>query len=450
MSAAHQPPTDTSLVSDSTPSGVATDANALVRLGWVLVLFVFGGLMLWAGLAPLDQGVPVAGVVTVSGHSKAVQHESGGTVESIFVKDGDFVKLGQPLVRLNNVQARANAETTRIQYFNAMATEARLIAERDQRSALQFPPTIMDAVSANPSVAEAIAVQKQLFSSRQASLAADISALEQNVAGLQAFATGLENADESKRRQLQLLQQQIEGLRGLAKEGYMPRNRLLELERQQAQLEAALAEDSGSIGRTRKQVNELHLQMQQTRQNRQKELRADLVRSQNDVQTLRKRLEEADFHLNQVEVKAPAAGTVTDLAVFTEGGVVPPGFRMMVIVPHDQPLVIEAQVPVHLIDLVRVGMPVDMNFTAFNQRTTPQIDGIVTEVSADRTLEERSGAPFFKVMAKATPEGVAKMTDLQVRAGMPVSLLIRSGERTLANYLLRPLLDRFRTGLTEE
>ena len=446
--------TDALAVTDATirqedENPVKTDASSHARLGWWLVLVGLGSFLIWAFFAPLDKGVPMGGTVTVAGNKKAVQHLTGGTVEEIFVKEGDTVTAGQPLVRMNSVQARANAEITRIQFLAARITEARLLAERDGRPSLVFPPDIQ-ASGNDPRVATTLAVQKQLFESRQGALRSDLAATEQNIFGLNAYAAGVEESRQGKLLQLRLLQQQIDGMRDLAKDGYMPRNRLLELERNAAQIEASIAEDTGNLGRNQSQVSELRLRALLRQQDYQKEVRTQLTEIQQQVDALRSRLEGLDYELNNAEVKAPVSGMVADVSIFTEGGVVSPGFRMMDIVPLDEPLVVEGQVPVHLIDSVHPKLPVELIFSAFNQNTTPRIPGIVTQVSPDRLVDEQTGMPYYRMRAEVTPEGRKLLADLQVRPGMPVELFVRTGERSLLNYLFKPLLDRAGSALTEE
>lgn len=427
---------------------VKTDAQPHARLGWWLVVAGLGGFLVWAFLAPLDQGVPLTGTVTVSGNKKAVQHLTGGTLEEILVREGDIVKAGDVLVRMNGIQARANAEITRTQLMNALATEARLVAERDNLRDIAFPPETLQ--SADPRVAMTLAVQRQLFNTRREALQSEIAAMQQNIAGLQALVSGIEASRNGKQQQLTLLREQIDGMRDLAADGYMPRNRLLELERHRAQIESTMAEDLGNLGRSLSQIGELRLRSLQLRQDFQKEVRAQLADTQKEVSGLRSRQEGLDYEVRNIEVKAPVNGVVSSLAVFTEGGVVAPGFRMMDIVPLEENLIVEGQVPVHLIDSVHPDLPVELIFSAYNQNVTPRIDAVVTKVSPDRLVDEKSGMPYYRLYAEITPKGRQQATELKVRPGMPVEMFVRTGERTMANYLIRPLRDHLRMAMTEE
>jgi membrane fusion protein, protease secretion system len=403
---------------------VSTDMTRHTRLGWWIVIAGIGGFALWASLAPLDKGVPLSGTVTVATNKKAVQHLTGGTVEAILVKEGDKVKAGDVLVRMNAVQSRANAESSRVQYFVARSAEARLIAERDGKRSIVFPPEL-ESVRSDPRVAVNVSLQQQLFSSRQSAIHTELSALDENIAGLVLQNQGLEESREGKKVQLQFLKEQLDGMRDLAKDGYVARNRLLELERTYAQLATAISEDATNIGTL-------------------------LSETQKEAEALSNRLNGLDYDLGNVMVKAPVDGTVVAMNVFTHGGVVAPGFRLMDIVPSEDALVIDGQLPVHLVDKVHPNLPVELIFSAFNQNQTPHIPGIVMQVSADRLVDEKSGQPYYNLKAKVAPEGMKMLANLQVRPGMPVELFVKTGERTMMNYLFRPLIDKFKMSMTEE
>lgn len=426
-------------------------AKSYSRMGWLIVLLGVGGFLLWATLAPLDKGVPLAGTVVAESNRQAVQFQAGGTVESILVKDGDTVKAGQVLVRMNKVQAQSAMDMTRGQYLTARATEARLLAERDGLKTIVFPPELADSAS-DPRIAELKHLQTQLFTSRQGSLQAELSAYDENIAGLKLQIAATEDALRSKKEQLGFLNEQLAGLRDLAKEGYVARSRLLELERTYAQVNGDISQDIGQIGRSRSQVAEFMLRRSQRGQDYQKEVRSQLNDIRNEAQAQASRLTATTFEVDNTEVKSPANGTVVGLAVFTPGGVVPAGFRLMDVVPSGEPMVVEGQLAVNLIDKVYTGLPVELMFSAFNVNKTPHIPGEVIQVSADRSVDEHTGAPYYKVRVKVTPQGqqlIAK-NKMDIQSGMPVDLFVKTGERTMMNYLFRPLLDRAKVSLTEE
>jgi membrane fusion protein, protease secretion system len=211
-----------------------------------------------------------------------------------------------------------------------------------------------------------------------------------------------------------------------------------------------VSEDIGNIGRTRRQIAELKLRRIQRQQEYQKEVRSQLSDIQKEADALAHKLSGLDHDLANVLVKAPVDGTVVGVNVFTRGGVIGPGFKMMDIVPSDDPLIVEGHVPVHLIDKVHPDLPVEFIFTAFNRNLTPHVPGIVTQVSADRFVDEDTGQPYYKLKAQVAPEGMKMVSDLQIRPGMPVELFVKTGERTMMNYILKPILDHLKMSMTEE
>ena len=432
--------------SQGSPHG---DALPYIRLGWWIIIAGIGGFLLWASLAPLDKGVPLSGTVTVTTNRKAIQHQAGGTIEDILVKEGDVVEAGTVLVRMNSVQVKANAETMRVQYFAARATEARLIAERDGKKEIVFPAEL-EKMKSDPIVANYIAMQQHLFSSRLLGIQSELSAMDESISGLKLQTSGLERSRDNKKQQLEFLQEQLGGMRDLAAEGYVARNRLLELERTYAQINGSISEDIGNIGRAQRQIAELKLRRVQRNQEYQQEVRSQLTDVQKEAEALAHKLSGLDHDLANVLVKAPVAGTVVGLNVFTRGGVIGPGFKMMDIVPSDDPLMVEGKLPVHLIDKVHPNLPVEFIFTAFNRNLTPHIPGIVTQVSADRFVDENTGEPYYKLQAEVAPEGMKMIADLQIKAGMPVDLFVKTGERTMMNYILRPILDHLKMAMSED
>jgi protease secretion system membrane fusion protein len=277
-----------------------------------------------------------------------------------------------------------------------------------------------------------------------------LAAISENIVGLNSQVQGLEASLLSKREQQTLVIEQLSGMRDLAKEGYMATNRVLETEQNLASISANISADVGNIGRTRSQISELKLQKLQRNQEYQKEVRTQLSEAQNQAGALENQLKGLDRNVSNINVKAPVAGTVVGLSVFTKGAVVAPGFKLMDIVPKEDSLVVEGQLPVHLVDKVYPGLPVNLMFTAFNQNKTPHIPGEVVNVSADRFIEEQTGQPYYKVTSKVAPEGMKLIYNLKIRPGMPVDMFVKTGERTMLNYLFRPILDHLKLSMSEE
>jgi len=428
---------------------VKTDETTHTRIGWWIVLAGFGGFLLWAFFAPLDKGVPLAGTVTVDTNRKAVQHRTGGIIDQIYVKEGDHVDAGQVLVRMNDVQVKAQAEITRAQLIAARAIKARLIAERDEKSTIEYSTDLLSTQD-DPRVRNNIITQNQLFKSRLLAMQYEIAALDENIAGLTVQLQGLKESKASKQQQLTFLREQLDNLRELAQDGFVPRNQVLELERNHVQLNGQISTENGDIGRIQRQIAELKQRRIQRLQEHQKEVRQQLSDIQRDEDTLSSQLIGQDFELANVLVKAPVEGTVVGINIFTEGGVISPGFRLMDIVPSDDPLMITGRVPVHLIDKVHPGLHVDLIFSAFNQNKTPKIPGEVRQVSADRLTDEHTDEPYYQLKVRVTQDGMKLLAHHQVRAGMPVDIFVKTGERSLMSYLFKPILDRLHASMSEE
>lgn len=428
---------------------VNTDARQYVRMGWFIVLFGVLGFLIWASLAPLDQGAPAHGTVISASGRKVIQNQMGGSVDEILVKDGDKVKAGQVLVKMNSVTSQSSLDVTYTQLVTASATQARLMAERANASKITFPNWLLEAKK-DPHVANSLLLQEQLFNSRQSSLQSELGAFDENIAGLSHQLQGLEASMINKKEQQQIVKEQVENIRDLAKDGFIARNRLLEIERTYAQINASISEDLGNLGRVKRQLAEVKLRRAQRLQEYQKEVRTQLSEAQRESDAQASRLKAHKQELEFASIKAPVDGTIFGLNIFTKGGVVQSGTKLMELTPVDDPLIIEGMLPVNLIDKVHPGLEVMLVFSAFNTNTTPHVPGKLTQVSADRTLDERTGTPYYKFHAEVTPEGKKLLGNVEVKAGMPVDLTIKTGERTMMNYLLRPIIDRTKSGMKEK
>ncbi|TYL44491.1 MULTISPECIES: HlyD family type I secretion periplasmic adaptor subunit [Dickeya] len=425
------------------------DEERALRLGWWLVFAGFGGFLLWALLAPLDKGVAVQGNVVVSGNRKVIQHMQGGIVERIQVKEGDRVSAGQVLLTLNAVDARTTSEGLGSQYDQLIAREARLLAEQRNQTSLVATPRLVEARQ-RPEVAAIVALQEDLLRSRQQALKLETDGVRASIEGLEMSLVALQKVMTSKQSEQAVLSQQLQGLRPLAADNYVPRNKMLETERLFAQVSGELAQTSGEVGRTRRDIQQQKLRIAQRQQEYDKEVGSELSDVQAKLNEVISQREKADFNLANVQVRAPVAGTVVDLKVFTEGGVIGAGQVMMEIVPEDQPLLVDGRIPVEMVDKVRSGLPVELQFTAFSQSTTPRVPGTVTLLSADRLVDEKDGSPYYSLRIQVSEEGKRSLHGLEIKPGMPVQGFVRTGERSFINYLFKPLMDRMHLALTEE
>ncbi|MBK5541249.1 HlyD family type I secretion periplasmic adaptor subunit [Pseudomonas sp. TH05] len=441
---------DQQMINDSTYTAPRPerDARFFARLGWALALFGAGSFFAWAALAPLDQGIPVQGTVVVSGKRKAVQSMSGGVVSRILVREGEAVRQGQPLFRLDQTQIGADVQSLQAQYRMAWASVARWQSERDNLKQVDFPPQLSS--DADPRLGLVLEGQRQLFSSRREAFSREQAAIGANIEGASAQLAGMRRARNDLNNQADSLRQQLGNLQPLADNGYIPRNRLLEYQRQLSQVQQELAQNSGESGRVEQGIRESRLKLQQHAEEYQKEVRSQLADAQLKSLTLEQQLASAGFDLQHSEIVAPSAGIAVNLGVHTEGAVVRAGETLLEIVPQGTRLEVEGRLPVNLVDKVGSHLPVDILFTAFNQSRTPRVPGEVSLISADQMLDEKTGVPYYVLRSSVSEQALEALNGLVIKPGMPAEMFVRTGERSLLNYLFKPLLDRAGSALTEE
>ncbi|EPW4580362.1 TPA: HlyD family type I secretion periplasmic adaptor subunit [Klebsiella pneumoniae] len=427
----------------------STDERKFTRLGWLVIGIGLAGFFMWASLAPLDKGVASPGSVTVSGNRKTIQSPAGGVIKKIDVKEGDKVKAGEVLVQMSQVQAQAQVDSLKDQYYTTLATEGRLLAERDNLSKIHFS-SVFDTIKDNPRVAEIIALQVQLFSSRQQALRSEIDGFKQSIDGIRYQLKGLQDSRANKQIQLSSIREQMSSMKQLAAEGYLPRNRYLEAQRQFAEISSSIDETIGRIGQLQKQLLESQQRIAQRYADYQREVRTQLAQTQMDANDFKNKLEMANYDLGNTSIVSPVDGTVVGLSIFTQGGVVGAGDHLMDIVPSEASLVVDSRLKVEMIDRVYNGLPVELMFTAFNQNKTPKIPGTVTLISADRLVDKGTGEPYYQMQVTVTPEGLKMLQGADIKPGMPVEVFVKTGSRSLLSYLFKPILDRAHTSLTEE
>ncbi|MHC5348740.1 HlyD family type I secretion periplasmic adaptor subunit [Pseudomonas sp. A46] len=426
------------------------DDRRPARWGVGLVLAGFGGFLVWALVAPLDAGVVANATVNVTNARKTVQHLTGGTVSAILVREGDKVRAGQELARLDPTQAIAEQGALSSQYIVAKTVEDRLVAERDGADTVTFNSELLERFGGDPRLMEAVALQQRLFQTRRKALLGEISILHENLNGAEEQLKGLRQVQGTRARQASLLEQELEGVRSLAAEGYIPRNRMLELERSASELNGALAQNVADIGRTRNQIAELKLRILQREQDFQKEVESQLTDIQRETTSLAERLRSVDYQVDNTVIRSPIDGIVLGLNIATVGGVIQPGAPIMDVVPDKEPLQVDAQVPVQAIDKMVPGLPVDIAFPAFNHAQTPNIPGRVLTVAADRLVDEASKQPYYLAQVEVTAEGMKLLGPNNIRAGMPATVTIKTGERSLMSYLMKPLLSRVGNAFKEQ
>ncbi|WP_085718701.1 HlyD family type I secretion periplasmic adaptor subunit [Pseudomonas sp. B28(2017)] len=440
----------TEMIKADTKSVVDLDVGKPARWGVWLVLAGFGGFLLWSWLAPLDAGVVATGTVKVTNNRKAVQHLTGGTVEAILVREGDLVTKGQEVVRLDSLRAAAEEGAVSAQYIVSKTVENRLEAERDGRDVVNFDPDLLQRFKGDHRLEAAMDLQQRLLDTRRAGLAGEISILQENLAASAVQLKGLQQVYSARASQISFLNQELQGTRVLTAEGYVPRNRLLELERNNAELSAGQAENLNNIARVRSQTTEIKLRILQRQHDYLKEVESQLTETAKENTTLADRLRALDYEVTHTVIRAPIDGMVQALSIATVGGVIQPGFKIMEIVPLNEPLQVDAMIPVQAIDKMVPGLPVDISFPAFNHAKTPNIPGRVKTISADRLMDEENKQPFYLAQVEVTPDGMGLLGSNHIRPGMPASVTIKTGERNMISYLLKPMLDRVDSSFKEQ
>lgn len=441
--------------SDATPSNV-TDVIAKPevkaqpgRIGlWALGLG-FGGFLLWAALAPLDEGVPGHGMVTIDTKSKAVQHLSGGIVKEVLVTEGQQVKEGQLLLKLDEAVAKANFESVRQRYIGLRAMEGRLLAEQRGLDKITWHADLRDAM-ADAQVRQMVMTQEQLFGSRRASLRADLQSIEENIQGQQALLQSYSAMLGNRRNQLALLNEELTNTSGLVKEGYVPRNRQLELERMVSEASSSIAELLGNTTRAQRSISEMRQRAIVRQQEYRKEVESQLSEVEREAQADAEKFRAAQNDLGRIDIKSPAAGQVVGLAFQTVGGVIGPGQKLMDIVPSSQALLLEARVAPHLIDRVHAELPVDVRFSSFANSPQLVVEGKVASVSGDLLVDSKTGESYYLARVAVTPEGLKILGKRQMQPGMPVEVIFITGERSMLTYLLHPLTKRMAASMKEE
>jgi len=426
-----------------------TNTSHPVRVGmWVLGLG-FGGFLLWAGLAPLDEGVPTPGMVSIDTKRKVVQHQTGGIVREVPVKEGQMVNAGQMLIRLDDAVVRANFESVRQHYLTFRSMEGRLLAEQAGQSRISFHPDLLQAGD-DLLTRQNMRNQEQLFQSRRQALQAEMQAFAESSRGQAAAIEGFQGLLVSRKRQLELLHEELAGVRDLVKEGYAPRTRQMEVERSAAEAMGSMADLQANIQRARSAIAEQKLHAIQRQQEYRKEVDTQLADVRREVQADAQKFKAAAEELERMTIRAPADGQVVGLAAQSVGGVIQAGQNLLDIVPSNAQLLVETKVAPHLIDRVRAGQMADVRFSAFAHSPQLVVEGKVDSISGDLMTEPQTRLQYYLARISVTADGLKELGNRQLQAGMPVEVVIKTGERTLLTYLLHPLTKRIAASMKEE
>jgi HlyD family secretion protein len=431
-----------------TPATPLKSMRGLVASGVSAVgIFVIAG-GIWSAFAPLESAAVGSGQVDSESFRKRIEHLEGGIIGQILVHDGDPVRLGQVLVRLDDTKARTTLLGLRGQYWDASAAEARLVAERDGAAAISFPGELLQ--SPDPAAARVIAAQQKIFATRQSLLQTKTDLYRQRIAEVNEEIGGYAAQEAAATRRIAFAEEEIGDLRQLLDKGLAQKPRLLQLQRDHADIQGRRGDLIAQIAKAKQTIAENEVNILNLQNDGQKEVASDLRDTQKKIHELSEQIEQAENVLTRIEVKSPEAGVVTDLKFHTPGGVVQPGDRLMYLVPQADRLIVTVQVKPEDINLVRPGLSASVRLMPYKQRRTPQIEGTVTYVSADKLVDKKTNQPYYAVRIRLDAEMLAKMPEVELLPGMPAEAMIRTGERTVAFYALSPVLDSFHRAFREK
>ncbi len=409
--------------------------------GIALVLFLVFGVGGWAATSEIAGAIVASGLVVVDSKVKRVQHPSGGIVGEIRVEDGDIVQKGDILVRLDDTILKANLGVVTKEIVELGARKARLEAERDGLAAIAVKGDIRLGTG-ELDVEGIVAGEKRLFELRLAARTGQKQQLRQRVDQLKGEIEGLRAQIGAKNREIELVGGELEEARNLWRQNLVSLSKLNSLERDAARLEGERGQLTSSIAQTEGRVSETELQVIQIDRELASEVAKEMREIDGRLGELAERRVAAEDQLSRVEIRAPFAGFVHQSTVHTVGGVVGAGDTIMLIVPKAERLVVEAKIRPTDIDQLSIGQTARLRFSAFNQRTTPELIGTLDRISPDITTDERSGLVYYTVRVTIEPLEVAKLGAVTLVPGMPVEVFLNTSPRTVLSYLIKPLVDQ--------
>jgi HlyD family secretion protein len=412
-------------------------------VGTALILFIGFGIGGWAATMELSGAVVASGSLVVDSNVKKVQHLGGGIVKDILVREGEHVKAGQVLVRLDETQTKAaNAVVTKT-LEELAAQQARLEAERDDDDHIEFPPTIVDlARSSHSDAAHIMASEEKLFDLRRQDRDGKKAQLKERIGQLKDEIQGYLDQITEKNSEIDLIGKELEGVRQLRSQNLVPMNRLTSLERDAARVQGERSQLASATAQAKGKITETELQIIQVDQTLRSEVGKELSETQAKISEFVERKIATDDQLNRVEIRAPQDGIVQQLSIHTVGGVVAAGDTIMLIVPDTDSLEVEVKIAPQDIDQLYLDQMATLRFTAFNSRTTPEIDGKVSFISADILQDQRTGMSYYVARITLDPSQVARLGQVKLIPGMPVTAFVKTSERTMFSYLTKPLREQ--------
>lgn len=437
-------------LSNMLPAGAGEPAEAgdrkMLLIGSLIVVLVFLVFGVWSALAPLNSAALAQGLVKVEGNRKQVQHYEGGIVETILVQEGQAVTQGDLLMRLDDTQARAERQILTGQLLAAKAEEARFLAELSGAEEPDFPAQL----GQDERGVEAREASLEHFLARRDARLGEVEVLEQQIEQLKLQAGGLQEMIDAKNRMVNSYNEEIAQYDALFSKGLSNNLRIRELQRQRDEYQGEIAEHRSEIASTNVRVTEAGLKIIQLERNVRTEAANELSRIKSEIYDLEERLFVVEDRIRKADIRAPVDGMVMGLAVHTIGGVIRPGAVLMEVVPQGAELVVEARIAPSDIDSVAVGMLADLRFPGFNTANIPIVQGKLVELSADSFVNEEDGTSYYIGKLVADADSLEQqLGDFQLVPGMPVEVVIKTGSRTLFQYLLKPAINMFDTSLLE-
>ena len=425
-----------------------------IRVGVAIAVAFFLIFLGWAAFARLDAAALAPGRMTVSGQRQTIQHREGGVISQILVKEGDRVQKGQVLIRLAGADVRAQERALASQAILLLAQRARLYAEQTGRPSITPPPEFADLLPEDKQAAvEALQIQMGQMRTRRSVLSAQRGALGERVGQAGSQGQGYQKQLVSITEQLRLIDEELNGMREAASKGFVSMNRIRALERAKADLEGQRGQYSATIAQSQGQASESRLQSLEAQSNYMERVASELRDVESSLSDVLPKLNAARDMLARTEIRTPVAGTVVGLSVFTPGGVIEPGQKLMDIVPDRVPLTIEAKLAAQDGDDVRVGKEAFVRFETLHERSLPALKGTVTRVSADAFTDEKTGVSYYTATIDVPISELKKIEDLRgtdaLRAGLPVSVEIPLRKRTALQYAFEPLTGALRKSFHE-
>jgi membrane fusion protein len=423
--------------------------NRHVAVVGVLSLALVCGIGGWAATTELSSAVIGEGVVVVNGDVKKIQHLTGGIVSEVMVSENDHVTAGQVLIRLDGTTVRANLSIVESTLAQLYARRARLKAERIGAASFEVEENIADLTSST-SAAKLLDGEQKLFDSRRSALIGMKSQLASRKDQLGEQIKGLVVQINATNDSLGLIEQELEGIDTLYKKGLVTLQRLNTLKRARADLQGNSGQEIAAKAEAEGKAIEIDRQSIQLDEDRRSEIAKDLTDVEAQIAEYEERRGTALDQLHRLDITAPLTGRVHELSVHTVNGVIDPGQTLMLVVPENEDLTVEAKVTTRDIDQVYVGQSVDVRFSAFDQRTTPDVSGEITSIAPDVVKDERTGISYYPLRVKPKPESIARMKTIKLYPGMPAEVFIKIGDRTVISYLTKPLTDQMQHVFREE